>query len=295
VQKARLGDRFDASVSNAGDGSPVLVDGGDQGLVNTSNTTFESLLLTTDGGDFTLNLTGSDDAPSGTSSLPLAAGGTSLGYVTVDHSVADENVDEVVFRFRVSRLRLATAGVSPGEVTLYRYVDGSPTALSTTLVRTTPTASVFEATSPGLSVFAVGAGELVSTPADSDGDGGSADTDRDSDDRESESPTPTPTPMPTPVSSDSDATVTPQATETPASESTTATGGASTAVETSEPETSVADSEGTVTTTVGADAATPTEPEPATTSTTFDGFGALTLLLALFAVLSVVLFGRRRR
>jgi hypothetical protein len=290
VQKARLGDRFDASVSNAGDGSPVLVDGGDQGLVNTSNTTFESLLLTTDGGDFTLNLTGSDDAPIGTSSLPLAAGGTSLGYVTVDHSVPDENVDEVLFRFRVSRLRLATAGVSPGEVTLYRYVDGSPTALSTTLVRTTPTASVFEATSPGLSVFAVGAGELMSTPAGSDGDGGSADTDRDRDSDDRGSPTPTPTP--TPVSSDSDTTATPQATETPASESATATGGASTAVETSEPETSVADSEGTATT-VGADAATPTE--PATTSTTFDGFGALTLWLALFAVLSVVLFGRRRR
>ncbi|WP_318569665.1 right-handed parallel beta-helix repeat-containing protein [Salinigranum marinum] len=289
VQQARAGDRFDASVSNPGAGTPVLVDGGTQGLANLSNTTFQSVLLTTDGGDFSLNLTGSDDAPSGTSSLPLAAGGTSLGYVTVDHSVPDENVDEVVFRFRVSRLRLATAGVSPGDVTLYRYVDGSPTALSTALVRTTPTASVFEATSPGLSVFAVGAGELTSTPADSDGGSGSADTDRDSDDRES----PTPTPVPTPVSSDSDATVTPQATETPASESTTATGGVSTAVETSEPETSVADSEGT--TTVGADATTPTDAEPATTSTTFDGFGALTLLLALFAVLSVVLSRRRRR
>jgi hypothetical protein len=168
VQRARVGDRFDAAVSNAGSGTPVLVDDGERGLVNTSNTTFESLRLTTTGGDFTLNLTGSDAPPDGASSLPIAADGTALGYVSVEHSVSDENVDEVVFRFRVSRARLASAGVSPGDVTLYRYVDGTPSPLPTSPVRTTPTQHVFEATSPGLSVFAIGINDSPSDAAERD-------------------------------------------------------------------------------------------------------------------------------
>jgi hypothetical protein len=294
VQRARVGDRFDASVSNAGAGTPVLVDGGDQGLANLSNTTFESVLLTTDGGSFTLNVTGSESAPVGTEALSLASG-VELGYLTVDHSVSDEKVDSVVFRFGVSRTRLASAGLSPGDVTLYRYVDGSPTALPTAFVRTARDHHVFEATSPGLSVFAVGAAE--SAPAD-DTDAGSGDTDGDTDtdddtdrdtdddtdDRESVAPTPTTTP----VSSEADTTTTPQATATPAPESKT-TESVSTAVETSVP-----DSEGTGAA-VSSDTVTPTEAGASTTTTTFDGFGALTLLLALLAVLSVGLLGRRRR
>ncbi|WP_136602421.1 right-handed parallel beta-helix repeat-containing protein [Salinigranum halophilum] len=269
VQQARVGDRFDASVSNAGSGTPVLVDGGSQGLSNASDTTFESTLLTTDGGDFTLNFTGSDSPPSGTGAL---SSGASLGYLTVEHSVPDENIDEVDFRFRVTRTRLASEGVTASEVTLFRYVDGTPTVLPTSLVRTTASEYVFEATSPGLSVFVVGTGgsaadasETSDGPADGVSRAGGSSIER----------------------ADSDAATTPTAAPTTVDE-TVGTASPSPAERGPEPTTDVA--------------ATPAERDatgsaPATdapaTRTTFPGFGALVALIALLSV--AVAVSRRRQ
>ncbi|WP_380676853.1 right-handed parallel beta-helix repeat-containing protein [Salinigranum sp. GCM10025319] len=325
VQRARVGNRFDASVSNAGAGTPVLVDGGDGGLASTSNSTFQSTLLTTDGGNFTLNFTGSDDAPGGTEALSLSSG-LALSYLTVDHSIDDENVDEVVFRFRVSRAGLAAAGLSTGDVTLYRYVDGSPTALPTSFVRSTPTAYVFEATSPGLSVFAVGAGEVAtaedqtdapddgngadagdgSDPDDGDGgDGndGSTDSTDDSDD-DSSSRDGGSSSGGSSGGSSSTATATPS-TETADPTDGTATPAADGSTVDSTPEGPDGDEEppgaatGTDDGVAGTDATAtvgdddPATPEPAT-STRFDGLGVIATLVAL-VVLSLALVVRRRQ
>jgi hypothetical protein len=160
VQQARLPNGFSASISNASSGDPVLV-GGNDGAATVNGTAIQSLLLRTEGGDYTLNVTGNGSAPEGTAPLSLAPGGTAFSYFTVDHSIPDSEIETVTFRFRIDRLAHSNASTRPTDVTLYRYVDGSPTPLPSSLVRESSTAYVYEATSPGLSVFAVATAELA--------------------------------------------------------------------------------------------------------------------------------------
>jgi PGF-pre-PGF domain-containing protein/PGF-CTERM protein len=155
VQQARLPNGFSAQISNASSGAPVLV-GGNDGAATANGTTIQSLLLRTEGGDYTLNVTGSESAPNGTSPLSLPPDGAAFSYFTVDHSVPDSEIENVTFRFRIDRVTLSNTSTQPTNVTLYRYVDESPTPLRSSLVRETSTAFIYEATSPGLSVFAVG-------------------------------------------------------------------------------------------------------------------------------------------
>lgn len=163
AQQARSPDGFSARISNPGSGEPVLL-GGDDGVASTSGTTMQSLLLRTDGSNYTVNVTGNDSAPAGTAPLPLAPGGTAFGYFTVGHSIPDTAIANVTFRLRVDRGDLSGAGIQPTDVTVYRYVDGVPTPLPTAVVEETSTAHVYETTSPGLSVFAVGTADLMSPP-----------------------------------------------------------------------------------------------------------------------------------
>jgi len=163
VQQARTPDGFSASVSGSGSGEPVLV-GGNDGVATANGTTMQSLLLRTEGGDYTLNVTGSESAPNGTAPLSLPPGGTAFSYFTVDHSVPDSEIENVTFRFRIDQVALSNTSTQPTNVTLYRYVDGSPMPLPSSLVRETSTAVIYEATSPGLSVFAVGTTRLADDP-----------------------------------------------------------------------------------------------------------------------------------
>ena len=163
VQRAQSPDGFGARVSNPRPGDPVLIGGGD-GVAAANRTTMQSMLLRSDRSNYTVNVTGSESTPDGTDPLPLAPGGTTFGYFTVGHSVPDSDIETVTFRFRVDRQGLPGTGASATDVTLYRYVDGAPTPLPTAVVRETSTAYVYEATSPGLSVFVVGAGDLADPP-----------------------------------------------------------------------------------------------------------------------------------
>ena len=123
--------------------------------------------------DFEIRVTASDESP--TDGTGLTVDGVSpLAYLNVSHpALADEDVLNVTFRFAVSQETLDARGIAPEEVVLYRNHDGPWTALETHLVDTTDSSYVFEAKSPGLSVFAVGApdretaspGTTTTTPA----------------------------------------------------------------------------------------------------------------------------------
>ncbi|RXK51698.1 right-handed parallel beta-helix repeat-containing protein [Halorientalis pallida] len=163
AQQARSPDGFSARISNSGSGEPVLL-GGDDGVASTNGTTMQSVLLRTDDSNYTVNVAGNGSPPDGTDPLPLAPGGTAFGYFTVDHSVPDTAIENVTFRFRVDRADSSSSGVQPTDVTVYRYVDGVPTPLPTTVVKATSTAYVYDVASPGLSVFAVGTADLSDPP-----------------------------------------------------------------------------------------------------------------------------------
>lgn len=129
----------------------------------TDGITLDSITLTTTTDtDYTLAVSSSETVPSGTTELEIAGpnGTISLGYITIDESLAESDIGEVVFIFRISADTLTAAGVNPDDVVLYRYDSsgGTATALPTGNLGLDSATNeyVFEATSPGLSVFAIG-------------------------------------------------------------------------------------------------------------------------------------------
>ncbi len=77
-----------------------------------------------------------------------------IGYISVDHTVPDSEIENVTFRFTVD-----SGTITPGEredIALYRHHNGSWNEVPTTYVDRNETAYIFEAVSPGLSEFTVG-------------------------------------------------------------------------------------------------------------------------------------------
>lgn len=105
-------------------------------------------------GTFTLNASLLTSPPAGTP--PLPTGEVGIGFLQVDHSIADADIDDVTFRFHASKQRLADAGLNPGDIVLYRLYEGEWSPLTTTQVNESTTNYIFEADSPGLSLFAIG-------------------------------------------------------------------------------------------------------------------------------------------
>lgn len=94
----------------------------------------------------------SDAAPAGTPDTPAEA---ALGYVSIDHTETGDAVSSVTLTVQVARSTLEARNAGPGDVVVYRFSDGAWTALPTRLVESVGSTLTYEATSPGLSVFAV--------------------------------------------------------------------------------------------------------------------------------------------
>ncbi|MFB6108593.1 MAG: PKD domain-containing protein [Haloplanus sp.] len=123
-----------------------------------------SLSVAADGA-FDLSVTVADDAaslPDGTETPPLpgdrTAGSRALGYVSVAHpSLDDSGISSADLTVTVDEATLDDRGVAPDDVVVYRYHDGSWTALDTRLAGSADGEDRFAVDSPGLSVFAVAA------------------------------------------------------------------------------------------------------------------------------------------
>jgi hypothetical protein len=90
-----------------------------------------------------------------------ATGASPVGYVEVNHTNPDTHIDTVTFRFRIRKTHLQDTGVTPEAVSLYRDESDLWARLSTDQVAETDTHYVFEATSPGLSLFTIGSTQPV--------------------------------------------------------------------------------------------------------------------------------------
>ena len=84
-------------------------------------------------------------------------GSSAIGYVEVTHSNSDDDIEGVTFQFRVQSAYLDEHDIESEDLALYRDETGRWNELDATEVETTDTHHVFEAESPGLSLFAVGA------------------------------------------------------------------------------------------------------------------------------------------
>jgi len=134
----------------------------------TESTDFELSVTTTEMPGGSVDGTDEDGTPddntSGTETVSIRnfaeeTGAQAVGYVTVEHDVPDEQISGVNFTFRVRQTYLDTSGVDTESVALYRDETTRWNRLSTTLVEETESRYVFRATSPGLSVFTIGASQ----------------------------------------------------------------------------------------------------------------------------------------
>ena len=144
VEGARAGDRVDVDVSPASvEDDPVAFDG--------------VSVTVKRGGDFTMEVTNSREALPGSPDFEPEAAADALGRIRLEHSITNEEVEDVSYRFRVSKARLAERGTDFEQVSLYRYADGEWSELPTDVVGETDTHYLLSADSPGMSEFAVGA------------------------------------------------------------------------------------------------------------------------------------------
>lgn len=166
--------RADFSVTDARAGEPVSLDvaavaranrsdrangngGSDENSEDTGDVDTDALELTVDRNEtFTVNVSTSEN-PAADAPRFDRIESVGVGFIRVNHSVSDEHIDGANFTFRVSRARLDAAETAPQHVVLYRYHDGEWNELPTEVVDRTETHYVFEARSPGLSDFAIGA------------------------------------------------------------------------------------------------------------------------------------------
>jgi hypothetical protein len=107
-------------------------------------------------GDITLSLATNTSRFGEVPPFERSDGTEPAGYIRVDHSIANENVRNVTFTFRVRKDRLAGNETGPEDVALYRYEEGTWVELPTRLASEGSTHYFFEAVAPGLSDFATG-------------------------------------------------------------------------------------------------------------------------------------------
>ncbi|MBI2543291.1 MAG: PGF-pre-PGF domain-containing protein [Candidatus Aenigmarchaeota archaeon] len=98
------------------------------------------------------------------------APGIANQYIRIDRvNISSADIEKVTFDFKVAKNWMTTNNINESTVTLHRYVNDNWNKLETVKVNETDTDFNYNATSPGLSVFAV-AGELkigASLPAPS--------------------------------------------------------------------------------------------------------------------------------
>ena len=156
--------RSNVSVGNPEPGEPVVVELAGDGPENSldspgRNVSVSRLTMTvTTESDVSLDVTTYERAetPTDEASFHRDTGAMPAGYVVVNHSVSDEDVEAVTFRFRLSKAAVESAGLDAETVALYRDEGAQWRELDAALVDETDRAYVFEATSPGLSLFAIG-------------------------------------------------------------------------------------------------------------------------------------------
>ncbi|WP_239524295.1 PGF-pre-PGF domain-containing protein [Halogeometricum borinquense] len=121
------------------------------------NVSLDTLSIASQNETYSVQATVHDDAPNATIDANVTSPNEqTVGYLQVDHSVSDRDIDYAVFRFGVHEQRLHERNVSPDQVALYRYHDGTWTELNAILVEKREETYVYNADTPGLSTFAVG-------------------------------------------------------------------------------------------------------------------------------------------
>jgi hypothetical protein len=107
-------------------------------------------------GNFTINVTKSPDRLEGTPPFNRSDGTEDVAFITMNSTIADEDLRNVTVTFRVRKDQLAGNETGPEDVTLYTRENGTWSELPTRLVDQSPSHYFFEARASGLTDFATG-------------------------------------------------------------------------------------------------------------------------------------------
>lgn len=84
-------------------------------------------------------------------------------YIQVDKNVTDASVNQSIIRFEVNKTWITENNVNKSDIALFRYTD-KWNKLQTSEISDVNQTVLYEAISPGLSVFAIGVGETPAAP-----------------------------------------------------------------------------------------------------------------------------------
>ncbi|MEE8402328.1 MAG: PGF-pre-PGF domain-containing protein [Candidatus Hydrothermarchaeaceae archaeon] len=91
-------------------------------------------------------------------------GGVLYMYIDISHTVSDAEINSATINFDVEKSWVSDNNIDPDSVTLNRYSGGKWTALATTRLSDGLDHHVYEAVSPGLSVFGISASIATDAP-----------------------------------------------------------------------------------------------------------------------------------
>lgn len=151
--------RVTADVRNATAGEPVTLSVPRTDATAGDDVQLASLSVTPErDGAFALNATASTTRLATTPPENVSDGVESLGFVSVDHTIDNDDVANATFTYRINRSRLARMESEPSDVALYRYESEGWRRKPTTLAGETDGYYVFRTHSGGLSEWTAAAG-----------------------------------------------------------------------------------------------------------------------------------------
>jgi hypothetical protein len=143
-------------------GDPIeIARGSDVPIAETDEVSLDKLSITLTKND-SLSLAVQATSPLAVNDVTDAGAGEPLGGLTVVHDVPDDAIQSVQFSFGVAEDRLAERAAAPADLRLYRYNEGSWTALPTTHLNVSNDSHRYRATAPGLSRFAIAPASAIS-------------------------------------------------------------------------------------------------------------------------------------
>lgn len=139
--------------ARAGESTTIELD-----LSVSSLLTIEELVVTLAvDADLSLTITSSNDPLESTPEVPMLASDERLGFLRIDSSVANEDVEEVIFRYSVDSDSAESLANTPEEMALYRHETDHWAGYLTALLDQQEDTLRYETTAPGFSEWTAGA------------------------------------------------------------------------------------------------------------------------------------------
>jgi PGF-pre-PGF domain-containing protein/PGF-CTERM protein len=151
------GDDIHVDVKNAKGDEPFTVELPTGTEAGDGLAAYESITVTlAQSGDYDMTVRALEEAPADVTAPTVESEGFEpLSYLTIESDVSEETISDAEFTFTIQQSRLDALDADASDVQIYRYDDGSWSAVDTTMIEETDDAVRFRASDAGLSTYVV--------------------------------------------------------------------------------------------------------------------------------------------